>query len=100
MATRKTSQAQQATAANPFATVPGAELWKSMMEAQNARFEKLLTEMEKIETERHTRALHAFEDMSNLVKTSMAYQQQLSDEWRKMSLDTARKVMHMATPEA
>lgn len=101
MATRKPSQAQNnALPANPFANLPGAEIWQSMFEAQNERFEKMLSEMEKLEKERHTRALHALDDMTNLVKSSMAYQQQLTDEWRKMSVDTARKVMAMGTTEA
>lgn len=100
MATRKSSQAQNDAPANPFTALPGAEIWKSMFEAQNERFEKMLGEMEKLEKERHQRALHALDDMTNLVKSSMAYQQQLTDEWRKMGVEATRKVMAMGTTEA
>ena len=54
MATRKPSQAQQSPAVNPFAAaVPGLDLWRSMFEAQNTRFEQMVSELERLEKERH-----------------------------------------------
>lgn len=95
MANRKPSQEQQETAPtstpNPFAAMPGMELWTSMMDAQAARFESMLGQMEKVERERNERALSAVEDLASLVKTSLSYQQQLADEWRKLGLEAARK---------
>ena len=92
MATRKSSQAQQnETPALPFGAIPGFEMWRDMMTAQTARFESMLTEMERIEKERHERSVKALDDVTNLMKSSLSYQQQLTDEWRKLGLEAARK---------
>ena len=91
MATRKTSQAQQETQSNPFAALPGVEMWRSMMEAQAERFEKMVSEMERLEKERHERAVSAIDDVTKLMKSSMEYQRELTEQWRKAGLDAARK---------
>lgn len=91
MATRKTSQSQQETPTNPFAAFPGMEMWRSMMEAQSERFEKVLSEMERLEKERHERAVGAIDDVAKLMKSSIEYQRELTDQWRKAGLDAARK---------
>jgi len=101
MATRKTSQAQQkteATAANPFGAMPGASAWASMIEAQNERFEQMLTEMERLEKERHERMLSSLDDMTQLIKSGVDYQTQLTSQWRQLSLDAARKSVELMTP--
>ena len=96
MATRKTSQSQQNTAdESPFGTMPGMEMWRSMMEAQTERFEKMVGEMERLEKERHERALSAFDDVTQLLKSGIEYQAQLTEQWRKLSLEAARKSAQM-----
>jgi hypothetical protein len=96
MATRKTSHAQQSTPGeSPFATLPGADVWRSMMEAQTERFEQMLAEMERLEKERHERAVSAIDDVAKLVKSGIDYQQQLTEQWRKLGLDAARKSAQM-----
>ena len=101
MATRKTSQAQQSTespATNPLGALPGAGAWSSMLEAQNARFEQMLSEMERLEKERHERMLSSLDDMTQLIKSGVEYQSQLTAQWRQMSLDAARKSVELMTP--
>lgn len=96
MAPRKTSQTQHETTPsvlNPFAQLPGAEVWRSMMESQSVRFEKMLGDMERLEKERHQRALGALEDMTALLRSSLDYQQRLADEWRKLGVEAAKKAM-------
>lgn len=96
MATRKTSQTQQSAAPeNPFAALPGVEMWRAMMEAQTQRFEQMIGEMERLEKERHERALSAIDDMTKLVKSGIDYQAQLTEQWRQLSLDAARKGAQM-----
>ncbi len=96
MATRKPSQPQQtAPAANPFAALPGLEIWRSMMESQNERFEQMLGELERLEKERHDRAMSAIDDVTKLVKNTIDYQAQLSAQWRELGLEAAKKSLAM-----
>ncbi|MCA9608760.1 MAG: hypothetical protein KC619_24320 [Myxococcales bacterium] len=95
MATRKPSQTQQTATANPFAAIPGMEIWRSMMESQNERFEQMIGELERLEKERHDRALSAIDDMTKLVKSSIDYQTQLSAQWRELGLEAAKKSIAM-----
>jgi len=101
MATRKTSQTQQKAetpATHPFGAMPGAAAWASMIEAQNERFEQMLSEMERMEKERHERMLSSLDDMTQLIKSGVEYQTQLTSQWRQMSLDAARKSVELMTP--
>lgn len=96
MATRKPSQAQQSPAVNPFAAaVPGLDLWRSMFEAQNTRFEQMVSELERLEKERHDRTMSAIDDVTKLVKSSVDYQTQLGAQWRELGLETAKKSFAM-----
>ena len=98
MATRKPSQTQHAAPANPFTALPGLELWRSMMASQNERFEQMLTELERLERERHDRAMSAIDDVTKLVKSSIDYQTQLSAQWRELGLEAAKKSLAMMQP--
>lgn len=91
MATKRSSQAQQNAATNPFTQLPGLDLWRGMLDAQRERFEQMASEYERLEKERHARTLTAIEDMAKLMKSSLDYQQQLGAQWREASLDAARK---------
>jgi len=98
MATRKTSQAQQETAASPahpFMSLPGMEMWRSMMESQNQRFEQMLAEMARLETERHERAVSSLDDVTKLIRSGLDYQAQLTAQWRELSLEATRKTVAM-----
>lgn len=95
MTTRKRSQAQQdsaASAAIPGLPVfPGLDVWREVMEGHAARFDAMLTEMERLERERHERTLTALDDVTSLVKSTLGYQQKLADEWRRLGREAARK---------
>lgn len=91
MATKRSSQTQQMTSNDPFAQIPGVELWWSMMEAQRERLEQLATELSRMEKERHERALAAIDEAAALVKSGVEYNQQLTAQWRDLALETARR---------
>ncbi|GAB5541094.1 MAG: hypothetical protein RLO52_43460 [Sandaracinaceae bacterium] len=97
MATKKTSQAQHESNGMPFPGLPGMEMFRGMMQAQSERFEKLFTDIERLEQERHERTLSALEDMTQLMKSTLHYQQQLGDQVRRASLEAARKSLEMTT---
>jgi hypothetical protein len=75
---------------DPFALVPGYAAWKAMLDTQTERFEKAMTEMERLERERHERAVTAIDDFAQLVKSGLEYQQKLVTDWRKLGLDAAK----------
>lgn len=91
MTTKKTSQEQHEGAPRPFPTMPGLDLWRAMFEAQTARFDAMLVEMERLERERHERSVQAIDDVTRLVKSTLDYQRDLAGEWRKLGLDAAKK---------
>ncbi len=95
MANRKPSQAQQNPPPSPFAALPGLDLWRSMMESQNERFEQLLGELDRMERERHERTMSAIDDVTKLMKSTVDYQAQLSAQWRDLGLEAARKSLSM-----
>ncbi|MGE0785951.1 MAG: hypothetical protein AB7S26_09705 [Sandaracinaceae bacterium] len=99
MSTETTSQPQQT---NPFfppmpnlPAVPGMDMWKTMMEAQNERFVAMLGELERMETERHARTVKALEETTKLFTTSLEYQAKLAADaraqWRAMSEEAIRQ---------
>lgn len=90
MTTEKTSQAQHSLFPS-LPGMPGMDAWRTMMEAQTDRFGKMLSELERLERERHDRSLTALEDMAKLMKSTLEYQRELGTEWRKLGLEAARK---------
>lgn len=101
MESNETSQAQQQ---NPFTSVftqlPGLEMWKTMLQQQNERFEQAIGELERLEKERHERAMHAIDDVTRLVKSSIDYQSKLNAQWRELSVEATRKGLEMMSPSA
>ncbi len=96
MATKRSSQSQQTVTPNPFAQLPGFDVWRTMMDAQRERFEQLAGEVERMEKERHDRTLSAIDEMSRLVKTGLDYQLQLGAQWREAAMEAARKGASLA----
>ncbi len=94
MTTEKTSQAQHPFFPG-FPAMPGLDAWRSMMEAQRQRFETMVAELDRMERERHERALTALEDMSKLMKSTLEYQRELTTEWRKMGIEAAKKSVEL-----
>lgn len=91
MATKRSSQTQQAATPNPFTQLPGLDLWRTMLDAQRERFEQMASEYERLEKERHARTMTAIDDLAKLMKSSVEYQQQLGAQWREATVDAARK---------
>ena len=61
----------------------------------SARMETLFAEFKAFETEQHKRAVEMVDEGARFVKASMEYGVKLSDEWRKMAVETHRRALQV-----
>lgn len=76
------------------------DAWKKMLDEQTTRMTGLYEEMAKTEAARMTQAAEAVDEMARLTKESFSYMAQLSGEWRKLTMEVAKKAVDMVTPGA
>ena len=69
----------------------GMAVWKKMVEEQLQRFAAVQDEMAKAEQRHAEQVRAAIDEHARMMKESLAYAAQLSSEWRKLSLDAARR---------
>lgn len=86
MSETKTSQAQN-SASNPFET---------MAVEQMARFASLSAQMAEYEQKGAERAAATVDEMARLTKESIAHTLKLTEEWRKLSMETMARSAEMA----
>ncbi|MFT3765250.1 MAG: hypothetical protein QM820_07000 [Minicystis sp.] len=65
--------------------------WKKMVDEQVARTELLFGEAARLQEQSLEQSRHAIDEMAKLTKESLNYFAQLSAEWRKLTLDAAKK---------
>lgn len=71
--------------------------WKKSLEDQAARIESAQEEMASFERKQMEQMVHGVEEMSRLFKEGINYSSQLSEQWRKMSLEAMRRTTAMMT---
>jgi DNA-binding transcriptional regulator GbsR (MarR family) len=86
MAEAKTTQTQ----ANQF-----TEQFKKSMDEQMARMEAVQQEMASLEKKNMEQMQRNMQEMARLFQEGLQYSAQLSAEWRKMSLEAARRTATM-----
>lgn len=98
MSNKDTSQAQQKRdggAALPFdpsaAFSSGLEAWAKMTQEGVTRMQSFFDELAKLETSHYERTRSAADEMTKLVGDTFAYANQLSSEWRKLTLEATRR---------
>jgi hypothetical protein len=84
MSETKTSQVRETQAA-----------WKKAVDDQIARAELAYAEMGRLQEQALTQQRQAIDEMAKLTKESVDYFAQLSAEWRKLTLDAARKTAEL-----
>lgn len=73
--------------------------WKKMMDDQVARMELAYGEMARMQEQGLEQTRAAVDEMAKLTKDSINYVAQLQAEWRKQSLDAAKKSADFFTPQ-
>ncbi|APR79985.1 Hypothetical protein A7982_05332 [Minicystis rosea] len=65
--------------------------WKKMVDEQLARTELMFGEVARLQEQSLEQSRHAIDEMAKLTKDSINYFAQLSAEWRKLTIDAAKK---------
>lgn len=69
----------------------GMAAWKTLVEEQLGRWSAVQEELAKAEARQAEQVRSAIDEHARLVKESLAYAAQLSSEWRRLTLDAARR---------
>ena len=88
MSENKSSQVREASHA-----------WKKMVDEQIARTELMYGEVARLQEQNLEQSRHAVDEMAKLTKDSLNYFAQLSAEWRKLTLDAAKKSADFLSPQ-
>ena len=90
------------TKANPAGAAQQAAMngWKKIVEDTMVRMPTVFEELAKLEQRGFEQARVAIAESARLANASLDFAMQLSAEWRKMTLDTARRAADLATPNA
>lgn len=103
MSNKETSQAQQKPQATPFPVDPaaavtaGLDTWASLTREGVSRMQAFFDEFAKLEASQYERTRSAADEMAKLVGDTFSYANQLSGEWRKLTLEATRRSTEMLT---
>ena len=67
------------------------DAWKKMMDEQLARMELAYGELARMQEQGLEQSRHAIDEMAKLSKDSINYFGQLNAEWRKLTIEAAKK---------
>ena len=85
-----------ANAVNAQAT----EVWNKMVAEQTGRIETMCEELDKLENQGIDQLRTAIDEATRMMKSSVEYQTQISNEWRKLALEATRRAAELLTPRA
>jgi hypothetical protein len=71
--------------------------WKKAIEDQTTRIESAQEEMATFERKQVEQMVRGAEEMARLFKEGINYNTQISEQWRKMSLEAMRRTTAMMT---
>jgi hypothetical protein len=74
--------------------------WAQLVAEQMARVEGALGEAHKLEGKGAEQARQWVDEGAKLARESLAYSMQLSEQWRKLSMESLQRTMAMVTPKA
>jgi hypothetical protein len=75
--------------------LPGIDAFKKASDEQLNRLGQMLDEASKLQARWFEASTQSIEDSSVLAKSSIKYFSDLSNEWRKLSMEGSKKAMEM-----
>jgi hypothetical protein len=100
MADKNTSSSSaQMPSANAL-TQQAFDAWKKVVDDQIARMGSVYGEMAKMEGRGIEQMRTAVDEYSKMVKESLSYTMQYTAEWRRITLEGARRAAELMTPRA
>lgn len=94
MAEKSTSQAQQMN----YDQQQAFEAWKKVVDDQIARMGSLYEEVAKFEGKGIEQARTAIDEFAKAMKESISYATQYTAEWRRVTMEAARRTAELMTP--
>ena len=74
-------------------TIPGADAFKKATDEQLTRLGQMLDEAAKMQARWFEASNQSIEETGDLAKKSIKYFNDLSNEWRRISVESAKKTM-------
>jgi len=93
----KSSQAQQTPDPSTLFNKP-FEAWQSMLDAHIERFDAAFGKVNKYEGRAVKQSAEAVDEMAKLSKDACFYMGELAAEWRKLALDSSRRMGDLLVP--
>lgn len=75
--------------------LPGTEVFKKATDESLNRMGQMLDEATKLQAKFIEASTQSFEEGSEFAKTSVKYVTELSNEWRRISLESTKKAMEL-----
>jgi hypothetical protein len=86
---------------NPFVqSQQMLETWTQLTQEQVARMTELSAEAQRMQGDAFARTREAIDETARLMKETLDYAAQLSNEWRRITLEAAKRTTPNATPAA
>lgn len=76
------------------------DAWIKMTQEQLARMEQMQESVQKLQGQAIERTREAIDESARLMKETLNYTTQLSEEWRKVTTDAVKKATESFTPKA
>ncbi len=74
------------------------EVWEKTVGDQVARLESFYAEVGKLESSGIAQVTAGLDEAARLAKESVAFAQQLAQQWRKLALETTRRAADLFAP--
>jgi hypothetical protein len=76
-------------------TLPGTDVFKKATDESLNRIAQMLDDATKMQAKFFEASTASIEESSELAKTSVKYVTELSNEWRRISLESTKKAMEL-----
>jgi hypothetical protein len=76
-------------------TLPGADVFKKASDESLNRIGQMLDEASKMQAKFFEASTQSMQESSELAKTSIKYVTELSNEWSRVSMESAKKAMEL-----
>ena len=84
----------------PPVAIPGAAEYTKFVNDSVNRFTQMFEEFSRLQTQGAAQLTRAIDDGARMMKESLSYGQQLSEEFRKLSLENGKKAADLFNPKS